>query len=111
MKTIDFESGVQIITMNEKEVKKLYEDVQFLEEVIISLLNPEFFNRSSSFATSSEDIKFELRRYFNEKTSFNKETIYKAFNREEYLMYIKHLEGYQETAQKPSFEYWKTYYK
>ena len=29
----------------------------------------------------------------------------------EYLQYTDHLKGYAETSQKPSFEYWKTYYK
>lgn len=61
------------------EALKFYHERTFLQDAILSLLNPAVVTDSWDFPFSPEQYRAILKEYFEKDTGFNQETIDKAF--------------------------------
>lgn len=78
MERITFKSGIFEVTMTEEEVKKMYEDIQFLEEAILKVLNPEL---ESDLTYSHEEAMKYLKEYFMEHKGYSQDFIKLLFHK------------------------------
>jgi nucleosome binding factor SPN SPT16 subunit len=76
MAAINFKSGLFDVTMTEEEVKKMYEDMQFLQDAILMVLNPEL--KGDLMYTYEEAMEY-LKGYFMNETNFSKDFIKAVF--------------------------------
>lgn len=80
METITFQSGLFIHTLNEKEVKELHEDYNFLVEAVLSISNPEEAKMFDLYFTP-EEYKEHLKEFFiKNRHGYTEEFINRIFN-------------------------------
>lgn len=76
MKEITFKSGVFDVTLSSDQAKEMYEDVQFLEEAMLIVLNPDL---PSDLSFTYEQTITYLKEYFEKHKSYSQDFIKKVF--------------------------------
>lgn len=66
MSTITFHSGLFDVSMTSEEVRQQYEDIQFLEDSVLMLINPDVAAQSDMYF-SNELRRQYIKEYFTEK--------------------------------------------
>lgn len=74
--TTMFKSGLFNVTMTDEEVKQMYEDIQFLEEAMLVVLNPDL---PSDLSFNYEQAVTYLKEYFENHKGYSQEFIKSVF--------------------------------
>jgi hypothetical protein len=78
METITFHSGLFDVTMTADQVRQMYEDVQWLEDAVLSLLNPSVAEKAD-LPFTNKTYKEQLEYYFSERKHYNQDFITNIF--------------------------------
>lgn len=76
MEQITFNTSVFEVTLTKDEVKKMYEDIQFLEDAILTILKPEL---KSDLPFTPEETRKYLKEYFMEHKGYSQDFIKSVF--------------------------------
>jgi len=76
MEAITFESGINNVTMNVEQVKRMYEDISFLEDAILSILDKS--EKNDIPLKRADYIKY-LNEYFMKNGNWSEDFIKQVF--------------------------------